>query len=64
MPTFPLARLGGFRSELHACFTRHPAAPARVRHLPRARVRVRSRSPVRSFVSLASESLAWVGAWS
>jgi hypothetical protein len=21
MPTFPLARLGGFRTELHACFT-------------------------------------------
>ena len=26
MPTFPLARLGGFRSELHACFTRRADA--------------------------------------
>jgi hypothetical protein len=26
MPTFPLARLGGFRAELHACFTRHADA--------------------------------------
>jgi hypothetical protein len=26
MPTFPLARLGHFRSELHACFTRRADA--------------------------------------
>jgi hypothetical protein len=26
MPTFPLTRLGGFRSELHACFTRRADA--------------------------------------
>jgi hypothetical protein len=26
MPTFPLARLGGFRTELHACFTRRADA--------------------------------------
>ena len=26
MPTFPLARLGGFRAELHACFTRRADA--------------------------------------
>ena len=26
MPTFPLARLGGFRSELHACFSRRADA--------------------------------------
>jgi hypothetical protein len=26
MPTFPLVRLGGFRSELHACFTRRADA--------------------------------------
>jgi hypothetical protein len=26
MPTFPLARLGGFRSELHACCTRRADA--------------------------------------
>jgi hypothetical protein len=26
MPTFPLARLGGFRSELHACFPRRADA--------------------------------------
>jgi len=26
MPTFPLARLGGFRSELHACLTRRADA--------------------------------------
>ncbi|MDP9208560.1 MAG: transposase [Actinomycetota bacterium] len=26
MPTFPLARLGGFRAELHACFTRRTDA--------------------------------------
>jgi DDE superfamily endonuclease len=26
MPTFPLARLGGFRSELHACYTRRADA--------------------------------------
>jgi hypothetical protein len=26
VPTFPLARLGGFRSELHACFTRRADA--------------------------------------
>jgi FAD binding domain/DDE superfamily endonuclease len=26
MPTFPLVRLGGFRAELHACYTRRPDA--------------------------------------
>jgi hypothetical protein len=26
MPTFPLARLGHFRTELHACFTRRADA--------------------------------------
>ena len=26
MPTFPLARLGGFRAELHACFARRADA--------------------------------------
>jgi hypothetical protein len=26
MPTFPLARLGAFRAELHACFTRRADA--------------------------------------
>jgi hypothetical protein len=26
MPTSPLARLGGFRSQLHACFTRRADA--------------------------------------
>jgi hypothetical protein len=26
MPTFPLARLGHFRAELHACFTRRADA--------------------------------------
>jgi hypothetical protein len=26
MPTFPLAQLGGFRSELHACLTRRADA--------------------------------------
>ena len=26
MPTFPLARLGDFRTELHACFTRRADA--------------------------------------
>ena len=26
MPTFPLARLGAFRSELYACFTRRADA--------------------------------------
>ena len=26
MPTFPLARLSGFRAELHACFTRRADA--------------------------------------
>jgi hypothetical protein len=26
MPTFPFARLGAFRAELHACFTRRADA--------------------------------------
>jgi hypothetical protein len=26
MPTFPLARLGAFRAELHACYTRRADA--------------------------------------
>jgi hypothetical protein len=26
MPTFPIARLGAFRAELHACFTRRADA--------------------------------------